>query len=52
VRLDFTNGIHAMLAVTDEGGVVYTDNSRVERWSLTLDSANLHDVVAALGGAE
>jgi hypothetical protein len=52
VRLDFTNGIHAMLALTDEGGVVYTDNSRVERWSLTLDSANLHDVVAALGGAE
>ena len=46
VRIDFQNGIHALFAVAGATSVAYTDNSRIEKWSLLLENAALHDLVA------
>jgi hypothetical protein len=51
VRLEFKNGLRALLVVTGAGSVEYTDNSRIDRWALTLDSAALNQVVSDLSGA-
>lgn len=49
IRIDFQNGIRAQFAVAGPTAVAYTDNTRIEKWSLLLENAALHDLVAEYG---